>query len=822
MRLLPHWSRASWWGALSLLTLLIASRVGTLHAEPATTPITSATAATANAETASFEATPATPRFNPDAADINAEVERILAAMTLDEKIGQMCQVWPEEGRLTPAIRKSLQGGEIGSLINCPDRASIDVAQKIACEQSRLGIPLLVGRDVVHGYRTVFPIPLGQAASWNPALIEQAAAVAAEEARGQGINWTFAPMVDVGRDPRWGRIAETLGEDPQLSGTLAAAMVRGFQQEKDGRLYGVAACAKHFAAYGLSEGGRDYNRASLSLADLHNVHLPPFHDSLGAGCRTLMTTFSEVNGVPGTAHAYLLQEVLRDGWKFPGLVVSDWNSVIEMVAHGYSADAADAARQAVTAGVHLEMVSTTFHDHLATHIEQGRVPVEAVDEAVRRILRVKMELATPRDAATSLWALLRPRSLELARRAARESIVLLKNEEETLPLHHDKLRRIAVIGPLADAPLSQLGCWSVDGNAEDTITPIAALRDACGEGVEVEYIRGLPTSVSQDVSEFDAAAEAAADADVTVLFVGEDAILSGEARSRAELSLPGEQSALLRHVAKAGKPMVLVVLAGRPLTIGDECAAADAVLYAWHPGTMGGPAIADILFGAAVPSGKLPITIPKQVGQVPLYYGHPNTGRPSPADYRALDPERDKDLPQQFQYRSHYIDADPFPLFPFGFGLSYTTFVYDRLKVGATAIEPGEEIEITARLTNSGSRAGVEVAQLYVRDMVASVVRPVRELKDFRRVYLRPGESKQVKFTLDGDDLSFFDNQGRRVLEPGRFAVWIGDDSTATLEGTFEVRGQASTPIAPPSIARAPQEAEPLPVKQPVGADAGT
>lgn len=822
MRLLPHWSRASWWEALSLLTLSIASRVGTLHAEPATTPVTSATAATANAETASFEATPATPRFNPDAADINAEVERILAAMTLDEKIGQMCQVWPEEGRLTPAIRKSLQGGEIGSLINCPDRESIDAAQKIAREQSRLGIPLLVGRDVVHGYRTVFPIPLGQAASWNPELIEQAAAVAAEEARGQGINWTFAPMVDVGRDPRWGRIAETLGEDPQLSGMLAAAMVRGFQQEQDGRLYGVAACAKHFAAYGLSEGGRDYNRASLSLAELHNVHLPPFHDSLGAGCRTLMTTFSEVNGVPGTAHAYLLQEVLRDGWKFPGLVVSDWNSVIEMVAHGYSANAADAARQAVAAGVHMEMVSTTFHDHLATHIAQGQVPVEAVDDAVRRILCVKMELATPRDAATSSRALLRPRSLELARRAARESIVLLKNEKETLPLQRDKLRRIAVIGPLADAPLSQLGCWSVDGNAEDTITALAALRDACGEGVEVEYIRGLPTSVSQDVSEFDAAADAAADADVVVLFVGEDAILSGEARSRAELSLPGEQSALLRRVAKAGKPVVMVVLAGRPLTIGDECAAADVVLYAWHPGTMGGPAIVDILFGAAVPSGKLPVTIPKQVGQVPLYYGHPNTGRPSPADYRALDPERDKDLPQRFQYRSHYVDSDPFPLFPFGFGLSYTTFAYDRLKLGATAIEPGEEIEITARLTNSGSRAGVEVAQLYVRDMVASVVRPVRELKDFRRVYLWPGESKQVKFTLDAADLSFFDNQGRRVLEPGRFAVWIGGDSTATLEGTFEVRGQASTPIAPPSIARAPQEAEPLPVKQPVGADAGT
>lgn len=754
--------------------------------------------------------------FNPAAIDRNAEIERLLAAMTLEEKIGQMCQVWPETGELTPAIRKSLGNGEIGSLINCSSPELIAEAQRLVSEESRLGIPLLVGRDVVHGYRTIFPIPLGQAASWNPELIERAAATAAEEAQSHGINWTFAPMVDVCRDPRWGRVAETLGEDPYLSGELAAAMVRGFQQEQDGQLHGLVACAKHFAAYGLAEGGRDYNRASLSIADLHNTHLPPFHSSLKAGCRTLMTTFSEVNGVPGTAHVYLLQEVLRNGWNFSGVVVSDWNSVIEMVAHGYSDDASDAAHQAVNAGVHMEMVSPTFHDHLAKLVEAGKVDSATIDGAVRRLLQLKLELAAadltnkaknaslPATISEATSPLLRPRSLELARKAARESIVLLKNDAETLPLHREKVRKIAVIGPLADAPLSQLGCWAVDGRADDSVTPLEALREAFSDSAEVVHVRGALTSYSEDASEIDDAQQAAAAADVVMLFVGEDSVLSGEARSRSTLDLPGVQPELVQTVAAAGKPIILVVMAGRPLAIGAECDVADAVLYAWHPGTMGGPAIVDLLLGGATPSGKLPATIPKHVGQVPLYYGHPNTGRPSPVNFRPLSLTQGKDLESAFQYSSHYVDGDPFPLFPFGYGLSYTRFAYDGFELGASSIGSQQTLAVRARVTNAGSRAGVEVAQLYICDVAAKLVRPVRELKAFRRVYLRPGESQPVEFALNADDLRYFNNDGCSVLEPGKFAVWIGGNSTATLGGEFELTGDASLEKTSPAVARVP------------------
>ncbi|BBO33089.1 beta-glucosidase BglX [Lacipirellula parvula] len=789
---------------------------------------------TAALQDASAEPRESIAKFNSAAADRAAEVDRLLAAMTLDEKIGQMCQVWPEQGELTPALVESLRQGEVGSLINCPDSKFIVEVQRIAQTESRLGIPLLIGRDVVHGYRTIFPIPLGQAASWNPELVEQAARIAANEASSEGINWTFAPMVDVGRDPRWGRIAETFGEDPRLSAALSSAVVHGFQQEDDEGLHGLVACAKHFAAYGLSEGGRDYNRASLSIADLHNIHLPAFKSSLDVGCRTFMTTFSEVNGIPGTAHAYLLQDVLCDSWKFSGVVVSDWNSVIEMVAHGFSADEAEAAQQAVNAGVHMEMVSPTFHDNLSRLVEQGRVDEAALDNAVRRVLRLKLELArndsanqsAEKSVATGATAprpgakLLHPRSLELARRAARESIVLLKNAEQTLPLHREELRRVAVIGPLADAPLSQLGCWSVDGSPADAITPLAAIRNAVGDTVEIAYVAGMTSSYANRLTELAKAQKAAEQADVVLLFVGEDAVLSGEARSRMTLDLPGAQAKLVEAVAASGTPVAMVVLAGRPLAIGAEIDAAAAVLYAWHPGTMGGPAIVDLLLGDAAPTGRLPVTMPKHVGQVPLYYSHSNTGRPSPADFRPLSQSQGKDLPAEFQYRSHYVDGDPFPLFPFGYGLTYTTFCYDGFELGAAAIGPQQTLAVRARITNTGTRSGVETAQLYVRDLAASIVRPVRELKAFRRVHLRPGESQAVEFALTADDLRYFDNQGKSVLEPGKFAVWVGGDSTAALGGEFELT-TASDPSSQsaPAVARAPKVET---TKQPVRADSGT
>jgi beta-glucosidase len=735
------------------------------------------------------------------AEDRDAAIEEFVAAMTLAEKIGQMCQVAPEipaatnqEPTLTPALRASIRTGEVGSIINPPDKAYVDEAQQIARDESPHGIPLLIGRDVVHGYRTVFPIPLGQAASWNPELVERAAAVAAVEARSQGINWTFAPMVDVCRDPRWGRIAETLGEDPLLASALAAAMVRGFQQEREGLLHGVVACVKHFAAYGLAEGGRDYNRASLSNVDLHNIYLPPFHAAIEAGCRTLMTTFSEVNGVPGTAHEYLLRDVLRDAWRFRGFVVSDWNSVIEMVEHGYGADAADAARQAVGAGVDMEMVSPTFDEHLAGLVEEGGVSEAAIDDAVRRILRVKLDLAPAPETSLSHSMQMRPRSLELARKLARESLVLLKNDGGALPLDKDALTRIAVVGPLADAPKSQLGCWALDGDPEDSVTPLEAIREAVGESAEVVYARGAAADFSRDKSGIAEAKRLAEDANVAIVFVGEDALLSGEARSRAKLGLPGVQRELVQAVAAVGKPTIMVVLAGRPLTIGAQCAAVDAVLYAWHPGTMGGPAIADVLFGAAAPSGKLPVTFPKSVGQAPLYYGHTNTGRPSPHSYEPLDRSQAKDLPLGFQYRSHYLDSDPFPLFPFGYGLSYTTFGYEELQLSADAISEGQTLGVTARLTNTGERAGSEIVQLYVRDLVSSVVRPVKELKAFRRVYLRPGESRIVEFALDANELAYLNAEGKPALEPGTFAVGVGGDSSIELDGQFELKPAGSTP----------------------------
>jgi beta-glucosidase len=585
-------------------------------------------------------------------------------------------------------------------------------------------------------------------------------------------------------------------------------MVRGFQQEHDGRLNGIVACVKHFAAYGLSEGGRDYNRVSVSNVDLHNIYLPPFRAALDAGCRTLMTTFSEVNGVPGTAHEYLLSDVLRGAWDFSGFVVSDWNSVIEMIEHGFSADEAEAAKQAFSAGVDMEMVSPTFQKNFAGLVESGQISETDIDDALRRILRVKTELAS-QAGAKSKSSLLRPRSLELARRMARESLVLLKNENDALPLMRDELRRIAVIGPLADAPQSQLGCWAVDGDAEDSVTPLEAIRNSVGDSIEVRYARGAGADFSNDASGIEEAKKVVAEADVALVFVGEDALHSGEARCRADLALPGVQGKLVRAVAATGKPTILVVLAGRPLTIGRECEAVDAVLYAWHPGTMGGPAIADVLFGAASPSGKLPVTFPKSVGQAPLYYGHSNTGRPSPHSFQPLVGSHQEDLPTEFQYRSHYLDSDPFPLFPFGFGLSYTKFSYQDVRLSAQSIRPDQTLDVSVRVTNTGQRAGMETVQLYLRDVAARIVRPVKELKAFRRIYLRAGESKTVQFALEADDLSYFDVDGKPVLEAGRFSLGLGGDSNARLTESFELRiDDSSSPERRSSVARAPATEE--------------
>ncbi|WP_197531336.1 glycoside hydrolase family 3 N-terminal domain-containing protein [Posidoniimonas corsicana] len=719
--------------------------------------------------------------------DLSQRVRRLVEAMTLEEKIGQMCQVTVYGQELPEAVAQAVRAGEVGSIFytgpNDLDRA----AQRIAVHESRLGIPLVVCRDVVHGFRTIFPIPLGQAASWDPELVEEAAAIAAAEASGQGVHWTFAPMVDICRDARWGRIAESLGEDPVLAGALAAAMVRGFQEPSEELgSPGIAACAKHFVGYGLSEGGRDYNRAMVSNSELHNVFLAPFKASADAGLMTLMTAFNDVNGVPASGNQPLLRGVLRDDWGFDGVVVSDYESITEMIAHGYSTDPVQAAQQAVRAGVDMEMVSLSYHDTLAEQVRAGGLSESLIDEAVSRILTLKLRLNLgERAEAQRGESRLTKHSRRVARELACRSLVLLKNEGGLLPLDASGDRRVAVIGPLADAPGEQLGCWMLDGREDESVTPLASLRDEFGDE-QVTYVRALESSVAPDSPSaagggIEAAVRAAEAADVAILFVGEDAWLSGEARCRADIALPGDQSKLVEAVAATGTPTVMVVVAGRPLNIQRELRQCDATLYAWHPGTMAGPAAADVLLGRHNPSGRLPVSMPKQVGQLPLYYNHTSTGRPSPREIRSPQLTPGSDFVEDAKFKSHYLDVDPFPLFPFGYGLSYTTFQYGDIELTTDRLGPGQTLGVRVEVTNTGARAGEETAQLYIQDVVADLVRPVRELKAFRRVALEPGESTVVEFALQPDDLAYFDNQAERRIEAGEFRVWVGPHCESEL-----------------------------------------
>lgn len=751
------------------------------------------------AEAPASERTSAALRFDVVIGDQEHRLQRLLEQMTLAEKVGQLVQVYPEGDVISDKLAAQIRNGEVGSIFYPGNAEVVRKAQEIAGKESRLGVPLIIGRDVVHGFRTVFPIPLGQAASWNPELVEQAAKIAAREARSEGIGWTFAPMVDICRDARWGRIAETLGEDAKLSGDLAAAMTRGFQQEQDGKIYGLAACAKHYVGYGLAEGGRDYNRASLSQADLHNIYLPPFKAALDAGCRTMMTTFSEVNGVPGTAHQSLINGVLKGDWRFRGLVVSDWASITEMIAHGYCADAEEAAELAFSSGVDMDMCSVAYADHLVDLVQRGVVSESSLDDAVRRVLRLKATVVAPSEADRA-EKLTSPANLEVARKVAQQSIVLLKNDN-LLPLQSTDIRKLAVIGPMADAPLHQLGCWALDGKPNDTVTPLGHLRERFAGKAEVLYAQGSTGLLGEQEANIDEAVEIAKQADTVVLFVGENSLLSGEARSRAQLTLPGKQSQLVDALAETGKPVVLVVLAGRPLAIGPQVASSGAVLYAWHPGTMGGPAIGDILFGDASPSAKLPVSFPKGVGQVPLYYNHPNTGRPSPANFKSLKQTGEEDLPAEFQYKSHYVDSDPYPLFPFGFGLTYSEFEHKELRLEASQLGENDVLRVQVKLENVGDKAATEVTQLYIRDRVARVVRPVRELKAYRRTHLEPQQSKTLVFELPVAELSYINNQQQRVLEPGEFDIWVGGDSTAELTDTFELL-PSDQPVSTPADSR--------------------
>lgn len=713
------------------------------------------------------------------------EIEQLLSRMTLEEKIGQMNQL--NFDGMSDELVQRIKKGEVGSLLNIIDPKQVNELQKVALENSRTGIPMIIGRDVIHGFKTIFPIPLGQAASFDPQMVETGAHVAATEARELGVNWTFAPMLDISRDARWGRIAESLGEDPYLAGELGAAMVKGFQGQNLSDPTSIAACVKHFIGYGAAEGGRDYNSTNIPPHLLYNVYLVPFKKAIDAGAATLMTSFNDNDGIPASGNKYLLKDVLRKDWKFDGFVVSDWASMTEMLAHGFAKDARDVAKISASAGVDMEMVSGAYSHNLKSLVESGEVTIADVDNAVRNILRVKFRMGlfeNPYVDINQPSTLYSAEHLQAAKEAAVKSAILLKNDN-VLPLKENV--KIAVIGPLANAPHDQMGTWVFDGDKNHTVTPLKALQTTY-KNINYVYEPALSFSRDKSTANFEKAKQAAASADVAIVFLGEEAILSGEAHSLSNINLIGVQSELLKAVKSVGKPVVLVIMAGRPLTIERDLPYADAILYNFHPGTMGGPAILDLLFGKANPSGKLPATFVREVGQIPMYYNHNNTGRPAPAQVMTLDEIPLEAGQTSLGNTSFYLDSGKDPLYPFGFGLSYSTFEYSNLILSATSIPMGGELTAKVTVKNTSKVDGTEVVQLYVRDLVGSIVRPVKELKGFQRMELKAGESKTVEFKLTTDDLAFYGKDFVKKAETGDFNLWIGPSSKDGLKAEFAIK----------------------------------
>lgn len=716
--------------------------------------------------------------------EVERRVDQLLSRMTLAEKIGQMNQVSAggEVANYADALRK----GQIGSILNEVDPVKVNEFQRICVEESRLGIPLLVGRDVIHGFHTVFPIPLGLASTFDPALVEAGARVASVEATGQGVRWTFSPMLDIARDPRWGRIAEGSGEDTWLDTRMAEAMVRGYQGDLSDAT-SMAACIKHFAGYGAAEGGRDYNSTFLTERQLRNVYLPPFEAAVKAGALTLMTSFNDNDGVPSTGNVFLVKDVLRGEWGFDGLVVTDWNSMGEMINHGFGTDRKDVARKSLEAGVDMDMMTYGFLSHLEELVHSGAVKESAIDQAVRNILRVKILLGLFENPYVDVEAgkavQYAPEHLAAAQKTAEESAILLKNDG-VLPLKADAVRNILVTGPMADAPHDQLGTWAFDGQSAHTVTPLKALQERFPG--KVTYVQGLRNSRSRR-ERFDDVVAAARRADVVLVFLGEEAILSGEAHSLADLNLKGSQSELLAALKATGKPVVATVMAGRPLTIERDLPNCGALLYAFHPGTMGGPALANLLFGDVNPSGKTPVTFLRTVGQAPLYYSHNMTGRPYNGE-TLLD-----DIPEEagqtsLGNTSYYLDYGAYPLFPFGYGLSYTTFAYSGIALDREAYGTEDTVQVSFTLANTGACAGTEVVQIYVRDLVGSITRPVKELKHFERVALEPGESRTLTVGIPVSDLAFVGLDGVKKVEPGEFQLWVAGDSASGKPVSFEVK----------------------------------
>lgn len=704
------------------------------------------------------------------------KVNSLISAMTIEEKLGQLNQISGNRQRgISSEQLELVRKGSVGSFLNVLSAAKTREVQRIAVEESRLKIPLIFGFDVVHGYRTIFPVPLAEASTWNPELIERASRVAAIEATAAGLHWTFAPMVDIARDPRWGRIVEGAGEDPYLGALIAAARVRGFQGTHLKDEGSLLACAKHFAAYGGAEGGRDYNTVDISERTLREVYLPPFRAAVKAGVGSLMSSFNEIGGIPSSASPFLLTKILRDEWGFGGFVVSDWGAIEELLNHGVCATRAEAGVRALTAGVDMDMEGTIYVRDLPAEVREGRVTKDVLDLAVRRILRMKYQLGLFTDpykncdSTRERTMILTPEHRSLALTEARHAIVLLKNEGNTLPLRKN-IKTIAVIGPLADNKKEPLGAWAAEGKPEDVVSVLDGITKKLPPSTKILYAEGCEIDSSSE-SGFAEARRAASAADAIVLVVGEAAWMSGEAASRANLGLPGAQEELVKEIRKTGKPVVVVLMNGRPLTIPWVYENVPAVLESWFLGVEAGNAIADVLFGDVNPSGKLPVTFPRSVGQIPLYYNHKNTGRP----------------PSDNHYTSKYIDSPVTPQFPFGYGLSYAKFTYRSLDLRSGKISRSDSLRVTVLVQNTGTVGGEEVVQLYVRDQSAFVTRPVKELKAFRRILLKPGERTTVRFALHASELSFLDDQMKSVVQPGSFRVFVGGNSEEVLERDFEV-----------------------------------
>ncbi len=730
---------------------------------------------------------------------MDAFVAQLMEQMTLDEKIGQLVLFSTDWSITGPSIRDGyrddVKAGRVGAIFNAYTAQFTRSLQELAVEETRLGIPLLFGYDVIHGHRTIFPISLGEAASWDLEAIEASARIAATEAAAEGIHWTFAPMVDVARDPRWGRISEGSGEDVYLGSRIAAARVRGFQGDDLGAVDTVLATAKHFAAYGAAQAGRDYHTTNMSNRELRTTYLPPFKAAFDASAATVMTAFNELNGVPASGSRHLLTDILRHEWGFDGFVVTDYTSISEMIQHGYARDEKHAGELAMHAGVDMDMQSGVFMNHLRPSVEQGLVSKRQIDVAVRRILNMKYRLGLfddpyrYADTERQEAEIYKAEFLQASRDMARRSMVLLKNESRILPLP-DSIGSIALIGPLADSKADLIGSWAAAGDrSSKPVTVLEAMRERLGADAIINHVKGASYEFGHESrqEEFGAALDAVRSSDVVVVVMGEKWDMTGEAASRTSLQLPGSQDALLRALHKVGKPTVLVLMNGRPLAIEWANNNIGAILEAWYPGTMGGHAVVDVLFGDYNPSGKLPVTFPRNVGQVPIYYNMKNTGRPYTQKRQGQ------------KYRSRYLATPNSPLYPFGYGLSYTSFSYSDIILERDEIAPHQTLRATIAVSNTGDYDGEEIVQLYVRDLVGSVTRPVKELKRFSKIFLKKGESRKVKFELNVGDLAFYRHDMSYGAEPGEFKLFIGSSSEDAVEARFTLTGDTAQTRLEPS-----------------------